>query len=71
MSVQTAYQVKTDVFEGPFDILLKAIDDGQIDIHRVSLAQITASYFAYRRAGKPPVLSGPGFFFFSACLFVR
>ncbi|OGB89187.1 hypothetical protein A2625_02575 [candidate division WOR-1 bacterium RIFCSPHIGHO2_01_FULL_53_15] len=68
MSVQTAYQVKTDVFEGPFDILLKAIDDGQIDIHRVSLAQITASYFAYWRAEKPELLSASDFIFMAACL---
>ncbi|MFA6548922.1 MAG: segregation/condensation protein A [Candidatus Margulisiibacteriota bacterium] len=45
-----AYEVETEVFKGPFDLLLKAIDDGQVDIFKVSVSQIVAAFFdAWRK----------------------
>jgi segregation and condensation protein A len=68
MTEELAYQVKLEVYEGPFDLLLKAIDDGQIDIHRVSLAQITASYFEYWRREEPDLLLAADFLYLAAYL---
>ncbi len=41
-----AYEVSTDVFEGPFDLLLHLILREQVDIHEVSLARIVDGYLA-------------------------
>ncbi len=41
------YQVKIDVFEGPFDLLLNLISKREIDIYRVVIADITEEYLAY------------------------
>ena len=62
------YQIKIDVFEGPFDILLKAIDDGQIDIFRVSLLQIVNSYFEYWKNEEPNLLIASDFIYMAAYL---
>lgn len=63
-----AYQVKIDVFEGPFDLLLKAIDDGQLEIHKVSLSEIVNSYFAYWQAGERDLILAADFVFIAAYL---
>lgn len=41
------YEVKTEQFEGPLDLLLDLIEKEQVDITRVSLAKITDQYLAY------------------------
>jgi segregation and condensation protein A len=41
-----AYEVSTEVFEGPFDLLLHLILREQVDIHEVSLARIVDAYLA-------------------------
>jgi len=41
------YQVKTDEFEGPLDLLLNLIEKEEVDITRVSLARITDQYLGY------------------------
>src|SRR6266540_3095315 len=40
------YMVKTEVFEGPFDLLLHLIARQQVDIWQVSLSKITEEYLA-------------------------
>jgi segregation and condensation protein A len=40
------YVVKTEVFEGPFDLLLHLIARQQVDLWRVSLSRITEDYLA-------------------------
>ena len=40
------YVVRTEVFEGPFDLLLHLIARQQVDIWQVSLASITEDYLA-------------------------
>ncbi|MBI5079035.1 segregation/condensation protein A [Candidatus Saganbacteria bacterium] len=62
------YQVKIEVFEGPFDLLLKAIDEGQIDIYHVSLSQIVASYFEYWCSGMSGLLPAADFLCMAAYL---
>jgi segregation and condensation protein A len=41
------YQVKIDVYEGPFDLLLNLIAKREIDIYQVVIADITREYLAY------------------------
>ncbi|MCX7918066.1 MAG: segregation/condensation protein A [bacterium] len=42
-----SYQVKLEVFEGPFDLLLHLIRKNEMDICAVSLSEITGQYLAY------------------------
>lgn len=41
------YQVQLPVFEGPLDLLLHLIEAQQLDITKVSLAQVTQQYLDY------------------------
>ncbi len=41
------YQVKLEIFEGPFDLLLHLISRKEIDIYEVSIAEITDEYLRY------------------------
>lgn len=41
------YQIKTEQFEGPLDLLLDLIEKEEVDITRVSLAKITDQYLNY------------------------
>lgn len=42
-----AYQVKLDTFEGPLDLLLHLINQYEIDIYDIPVAQITEQYMNY------------------------
>ncbi len=46
-----SYQVKLDVFEGPFDLLLHLISRRQVDVTEIDLAEITADFVAHLGAG--------------------
>ena len=41
------YRVELPVFQGPLDLLLRLIEREELDITRVSLAQVTGQYLAY------------------------
>ena len=41
------YTLKLDQFEGPFELLLKLIEDEKLDITTISLAAVTDQYLAY------------------------
>lgn len=43
------YQVKTEVFSGPLDLLLELIERAELDITRLALAQVTDQYLEYLR----------------------
>jgi len=45
--VSEVYQVQLPVFEGPMDLLLHLIEEQQLDITKVSLAQVTQQYLDY------------------------
>jgi segregation and condensation protein A len=68
MTEATTYQVKIDVFEGPFDLLLQAIDDGQLEIHNISLSAIVNSYFDYWKAAERDLLMASDFVLVAAYL---
>lgn len=42
-----SYQVKLEVFEGPFDLLLQLIARRRVDVTEVDLAEITADFLAH------------------------
>ncbi|HET9731859.1 MAG TPA: ScpA family protein [Acidimicrobiales bacterium] len=41
-----AYEVTTEVFEGPFDVLLRLITAEQVDLYEVSIARIVDGFLA-------------------------
>lgn len=42
-----AYQIKLEVFEGPFDLLFHLIDKNEVDIYDIPIAKITDQYLEY------------------------
>lgn len=46
---EAAYTVQLPVYEGPLDLLLDLIERAELDITRVSLAQVTDQYLEYLR----------------------
>jgi segregation and condensation protein A len=41
-----AYEVRTEVFEGPFDVLLRLITAQEVDVYEISLARVVDAYLA-------------------------
>ena len=44
------YKVKTAVFEGPFELLLRLVEERKLFINEISLAQVTDDYLNYVKA---------------------
>ena len=44
--VHVAYEVRTDVFAGPFDLLLRLITEQRVDLYEVALADIVDAFVA-------------------------
>lgn len=42
-----AYQIKLEMFEGPFDLLFHLIDKNEVDIYDIPIAEITDQYLDY------------------------
>ncbi|HWI55555.1 MAG TPA: segregation/condensation protein A, partial [Desulfobacteria bacterium] len=42
-----AYQIKLQVFEGPFDLLFHLIEKNEVDIYDIPIAKITEQYVEY------------------------
>ncbi|PKM43601.1 MAG: segregation/condensation protein A [Firmicutes bacterium HGW-Firmicutes-8] len=42
-----AYQIKLEVFEGPFDLLFHLIEENEVDIYDIPIAKITEQYLDY------------------------
>jgi segregation and condensation protein A len=49
LTASPGYTVQLPVFEGPLDLLLQLIEHEELDITRVSLAQVTDQFLAYLR----------------------
>src|SRR6201996_7427282 len=43
----TTYQIKLDLFEGPFDLLLFFIERDELDIYNIPITKITNDFLAY------------------------
>ncbi|MGM8366704.1 segregation/condensation protein A [Virgibacillus sp. W0181] len=50
MNQPNTYKVKLDTFEGPLDLLLHLINQYEIDIYDIPVAQITEQYMQYLHA---------------------
>ncbi len=46
ISHKVQYQVRTPVYSGPLDLLLQLIERAELDITKISLAQVTGQYLA-------------------------
>lgn len=44
-----AYEVDTEVYQGPLDLLLKLIENAELDITKLSLAKVTDQYLSYMK----------------------
>ena len=44
---EETYRIRTEVYEGPLDLLLDLIEKAQLDITRLALAQVTDQYLEY------------------------
>jgi segregation and condensation protein A len=42
-----AYKVKTDIFEGPFDLLVYLIENAEMNIYDIQVSKITSQYLEY------------------------
>jgi segregation and condensation protein A len=47
MNRDTPYTIQLPVYEGPLDLLLELIEQAELDITKVALAQVTDQYLAY------------------------
>ena len=47
--MNATYQIKTDIFEGPLDLLLSLIEKRKLFINDISLAQVADDYIAHVR----------------------
>src|SRR4051812_27917266 len=56
LAIQTSFEVRLEVFEGPLDLLLKLIERRQLEISKISLAAVAESFLEYLDAhpGMPP-----------------
>jgi segregation and condensation protein A len=46
------FEVRLDVFEGPFDLLLRLIAKHQLDVTELALSKVTDDFIAYIRTGE-------------------
>src|SRR6056297_3735697 len=42
-----SYEVKIDAFEGPIDLLLHLLDENEVEIYDIQIAEITEQYLDY------------------------
>jgi segregation and condensation protein A len=56
---QATYQVQLPAFEGPLDLLLHLIQQHELDITTIALAQVTDQYMAYLAVRKQATLDSP------------
>ncbi len=46
-SLLSGYQVKQEVYQGPFDLMLALIDKKELDLYKVSLSDLTKGFIDY------------------------
>lgn len=67
----TAYEVRLAVFEGPLDLLLHLIEQKEVDIWEVSMAEIADQYLAFIADVREVELESAGEYLAMAALLVR
>ncbi len=53
-----SYEIETEVYSGPLDLLLDLIQNAELDINKLALAQVTDQFLAYIEANK---FADPGY----------
>jgi len=59
MSSPPIYTIQLPVYEGPLDLLLNLIEHAELDITKVSLAEVTDQYLVYIRQIQDRQLEDP------------
>lgn len=49
MESSNTYRIQLPIYEGPLDLLLELIEQAELDITKIALAQVTDQYLAYLR----------------------
>ena len=49
LALEETFQIKLNVFEGPFDLLLFFIERDELDIYDIPISTITAEFLSYMR----------------------
>ncbi len=63
------FEIKTEVFEGPLDLLLNLIEKRKLLINDISLAQVTDDYISYiKNHGEMPMAQNSHFILIAATL---
>ena len=62
------YEVRTEVFNGPFDLLLQLVGQNHVDVTRVSIAGIVDDYLQALREREPGLDTTSGFVLMAAIL---
>ena len=66
-----AYKIKTEIFEGPLDLLLHLIRKNEVDIYDIPIAEITKQYMEYLEILKALDLNVAGEFILMASTLVH
>ena len=66
-----AYKIKTDIFEGPLDLLLHLIRKNEVDIYDIPISDITRQYMEYLEMLKALDLNVAGEFILMASTLVH
>ncbi len=66
-----AYKIKTDIFEGPLDLLLHLIRKNEVDIYDIPISSITEQYMEYLELLKALDLNVAGEFILMASTLVH
>src|SRR3954469_24521647 len=71
MPTSMSYQVKIDIFEGPFDLLLHLIQKNDLDIYDIPISDITSEYLKYIELFKEMNLTMAGDFLVMASTLIQ
>ena len=66
-----SYEVKTEVFEGPFELLLQLVNRRHVDVTRVEIAGIVDDFLAEAEAGAAPGLNAASGFLLMAAMLLQ
>jgi segregation and condensation protein A len=70
-SSETVYTIRTESFEGPFDLLLHLIKKNEVDIYNIPIAAITRQYLDYLEVMKELNLDIAGDFLVMASTLIQ
>lgn len=66
-----SYEVKTEVFEGPFELLISLVNQRHVDVTRVNIAGIVDGFLAEAEAGRAAGLNAASGFLLMAAMLLQ